>query len=589
MPNNLTGQNISDTYRRLLQIQGGVLTDGTGSIITVPSASYAISASHEITYELSSSHAETADALTGLTTTVAELNHLDGITDTQGDYVMAMNQSVAQGSTVTFGPLEATVASATVKFKHDYASPGPGKPTMANSAENVGFFIGSAPISEQIFGWTVNGELKCSINPLGVFVGNVAGNASGTALTVTQAAQTAITSVGTLTGLNTSGNISSSGNNVANAFYSDDQYRINDSGGTSRHAIRRTATNTLELGNTNFDEGLLLTGNVTASGNISASGHITASSIWLPGGNTITWANDQAISGNNNNIIIDGDEIIKLRADSTIEFQDVSNVAQVTVNPIAGNITASNNISASGIIYAARVYPNGPIGPFIDQSQTGNDIGSSTGFYASTNITASGNISASGTIYAEGFDAAEGNITNVGILRTDIIRSNTSTAVGLTIVPNITASGDISASATVTARNFEYPTTNNTTVGSSTGDIITWGTATATTAGQIYYYNTSGAWTVADADALSSSKSLLGVATDDNSSKGMLLRGVTTLHTITGTQDEGAPIYLKPSADGHGNIDTPATSGHIVRIIGYCLNTDKLAWFDPDKTWVELS
>ena len=88
---------------------------------------------------------------------------------------------------------------------------------------------------------------------------------------------------------------------------------------------------------------------------------------------------------------------------------------------------------------------------------------------------------------------------------------------------------------------------------------------------------------------MSSSKSLLGVATDDNSSKGMLLRGVTTLHTITGTQDEGAPIYLKPSADGHGNIDTPATSGHIVRIIGYCLNTDKLAWFDPDKTWVELS
>ena len=63
MPNNLTGQNISNTYQRLLQIQGGVLTDGTGSIITVPSASYAISASHEITYELSSSHAETCDLL----------------------------------------------------------------------------------------------------------------------------------------------------------------------------------------------------------------------------------------------------------------------------------------------------------------------------------------------------------------------------------------------------------------------------------------------------------------------------------------------------------------------------------------------
>ena len=60
MPNNLQGKNISDTYQRLLQIEGGVLTDGTGSAVIVPSASYAISASHEITYEVSSSYAETA-------------------------------------------------------------------------------------------------------------------------------------------------------------------------------------------------------------------------------------------------------------------------------------------------------------------------------------------------------------------------------------------------------------------------------------------------------------------------------------------------------------------------------------------------
>ena len=49
MPNNLTGQNISDPYQRLLQIQGGSLTDGTGSAVIVPSASYAHTASIEIT------------------------------------------------------------------------------------------------------------------------------------------------------------------------------------------------------------------------------------------------------------------------------------------------------------------------------------------------------------------------------------------------------------------------------------------------------------------------------------------------------------------------------------------------------------
>jgi len=105
MPNNLQGQNISDTYQRLLQIEGGVLTDGTGSAVIVPSASYAISSSHEIilevssSYAVSSSHAELSDNatlatlatnatnLTGLTTTVTELNYLDGITSGEASQI----------------------------------------------------------------------------------------------------------------------------------------------------------------------------------------------------------------------------------------------------------------------------------------------------------------------------------------------------------------------------------------------------------------------------------------------------------------------------------------------------------------------
>ena len=105
---DLTGNKIKDTYTGLLQIEGDVIQDGTGSItnlpfnqlsgtptlvsssnqiasdisgsftlvsssfsttitdiidgtITVTSASYAVSSSHEITYELSCSHAVTAD------------------------------------------------------------------------------------------------------------------------------------------------------------------------------------------------------------------------------------------------------------------------------------------------------------------------------------------------------------------------------------------------------------------------------------------------------------------------------------------------------------------------------------------------
>ena len=65
---DLTGQQIQDTYQRVLQTDGSILYDGTGSIInTLPitashalTASYAVSASHEIIKKVSSSFADTA-------------------------------------------------------------------------------------------------------------------------------------------------------------------------------------------------------------------------------------------------------------------------------------------------------------------------------------------------------------------------------------------------------------------------------------------------------------------------------------------------------------------------------------------------
>ena len=73
--NDFTGQNIKDTYPRLVQTDGtNRLADGTGSVFTPISSShaitasyalFAISASHEVTFELSSSHAQTASFVHG--------------------------------------------------------------------------------------------------------------------------------------------------------------------------------------------------------------------------------------------------------------------------------------------------------------------------------------------------------------------------------------------------------------------------------------------------------------------------------------------------------------------------------------------
>ena len=71
---NLTGKNIKDTYPRIVQTDGTNLADGTGSVFTPVSSShaitasyalFAISASHEVTFELSSSHAQTASFVHG--------------------------------------------------------------------------------------------------------------------------------------------------------------------------------------------------------------------------------------------------------------------------------------------------------------------------------------------------------------------------------------------------------------------------------------------------------------------------------------------------------------------------------------------
>ena len=60
---DLTGQNIQDTYQRVLQTNGVNILDGTGSLFIPPTASYAeyaVSASHEIIKEVSSSYADYA-------------------------------------------------------------------------------------------------------------------------------------------------------------------------------------------------------------------------------------------------------------------------------------------------------------------------------------------------------------------------------------------------------------------------------------------------------------------------------------------------------------------------------------------------
>ena len=86
---NFEGKNIQDTFQRVVQTDGtNQLADGTGSIfipvssshaITSSHALFAVSASHEITFELSSSYAQTASFANNFTTS--------GIISASGDII----------------------------------------------------------------------------------------------------------------------------------------------------------------------------------------------------------------------------------------------------------------------------------------------------------------------------------------------------------------------------------------------------------------------------------------------------------------------------------------------------------------------
>ena len=388
MPNNLTGQNISDTYQRLLQIEGGALTDGTGSAVIVPSASYAHTASIEITKEVSSSYAETASMASSNFTIQGDLTTSGNITGSQFIYA----QRYYAGDRLALNYVNGEVALA-------YNS---GEPIRIGKIANPVNLIGNLTASSNV---GQNGNISASgditgksylvgnrtvidydgietfrigasdpslnrYRGLSFFEGNVTASnhisASGTITannlegTLTTQAQTNINALGTLGELEVLGNISTNSNLVGAAVLVDNQTALDtDDDSLTGKVFVNNNTTKIELGKHGTSQTVKLNGNVTASGNfvttnitaagnISASGYISASNLWLPGASKIFWADDQFILGQDNNITIDGDEFVRFKADDHVQFRDSSNNSTVSVNPNAGHITASGNISASG-------------------------------------------------------------------------------------------------------------------------------------------------------------------------------------------------------------------------------------------------
>jgi len=212
-----------------------------------------------------------------------------------------------------------------------------------------------------------------------------------------------------------------------------------------------------------------------------------------------------------------------------------------------------------------------------------------------TTVTVSGNINANGNIVGD--DST--SITNIDNIQLDNVMADadTTTRIGLgsTSMEFLVADSDVmdlnettlNVSGTLVAKKHKLAKTSNTD-GNADGDIVYFGATTSMDTGKIYYLNSSGNWALADADAESTAKGMLGVALGAASdTNGVLIRGMVTLDTDPGTI--GDTLFLSTTA-GVATSTAPSGNGDIVRVIGYCLDsTNGQIYFNPDGTFVEVT
>lgn len=106
----------------------------------------------------------------------------------------------------------------------------------------------------------------------------------------------------------------------------------------------------------------------------------------------------------------------------------------------------------------------------------------------------------------------------------------------------------------------------------------------------VYLASADNKWELADADAESTAKPVLGiclqVAVADGDATKILLEGQVTAEAVFPPFTVGDPVYVSTYA-GVVSVTAPSGTGDIVRIVGYGLSADEL-YFSPDPTYIKL-
>ena len=293
-------------------------------------------------------------------------------------------------------------------------------------------------------------------------------------------------------------------------------------------------------------------------------------------------ANDAKLTANTSNVTSAGalmdSEVTNLAQVKAFDSSDYATAAQGTK---ADNAATLVQLNASSSALQSNI--DGKQATLTFGKSSGNALKSEEAL-TTNDILLAGSSNIKGRTYAElKTDLSLNNVENTAI--STFAGSSNITTVGT--LGSLTTTGDISGNGS-TLKVSEIDTSAGS-AGSAGEKGINAETVTfysnTVIAGGIYYLGSS-AWTISNADAVSTSKGFMGVSTSTNSNTGMVIRGIVYVFSDPGGS-VGDVVYLSTAA---GRLTTDISgfgAGDVARIMGYKVGTS-LVFFDPSKDYIEL-
>ena len=298
----------------------------------------------------------------------------------------------------------------------------------------------------------------------------------------------------------------------------------------------------------------------TANGNLDIGAHDFRAATLTADGLT---SGRVVFAGTNGVLSDDGDFTF---ATDTLTVTKIANVNSTT------NITASTNISCSGNLIA-------------------NELILAGGTFTSSSLAAGGSGGGGGI----SFDGSTANGVTTFKDSDEVTVEPNLTFDGTTLITagNLSASGNFQIMQSSSIHFNHFNTGSNplgqvyNVAGQAQGDIVKFGGG-STSSGKLYYLNTSGTWTLANAtDNSAGSNELLAISLGSSPIvDGMLIRGLVRLGSLSTI---GTAVFMGTS-NGAISQTAPSSNDNVVRIIGYCTNsTLNQIYFNPDSTWVKVT